>query len=66
MARRKTESKAARERAAHYSVTDGRVAVGSIREVAGVFTAVTTNDVIMCTFGSLREAAAALPGGGAQ
>jgi hypothetical protein len=55
-----------RKPAQRYSVSDGRVAVGSIREVAGVFTAVTTNDVIIGTFGSLREAAAALPGGGAQ
>jgi hypothetical protein len=60
-----SKHKTARERG-RYSVSDGRHAVGSVREVAGGFVAITITGIVVGTFGSLRKAAAALPNGGAQ
>jgi hypothetical protein len=51
-------------RTARYSVTAGRTPLGTVREVAGGFVAVTTAGAVVGTFPTLREAAAALPGGG--
>jgi hypothetical protein len=50
--------------AARYSVTAGREALGTIAETVTGFTAVTTAGIVIGTFPTLREAAAALPGGG--
>jgi hypothetical protein len=49
-----------------YSISDGRAARGTVREVAGRFTAITIGGTVIGTFASLREAAAALPDGGAR
>lgn len=49
---------------AHYSVTAGRVTLGTIEMVDGIFTAITPEGVVVGEFGSLREAAATLPNGG--
>jgi hypothetical protein len=57
-------SKSNQAQAARYSVTAGRTPLGTVREVAGGFVAVTTAGAVVGTFPTLREAAAALPGGG--
>jgi hypothetical protein len=45
-------------------VTAGRTPLGTIAETVTGFTAVTTAGIVIGTFPTLREAAAALPGGG--
>ena len=48
-----------------WSIYIGRDALGTVREVAGSFVATNASGRIIGTFASLREAARALPGGGA-
>jgi hypothetical protein len=50
--------------AARYSVSDGHTPLGTIADTVTGFTAVTTAGIVIGTFPTLREAAAALPGGG--
>jgi hypothetical protein len=47
--------------AARFSVSDGRLALGVVERVGDRFTAIDLHGVIIGTFASLREAAAALP-----
>jgi hypothetical protein len=47
-----------------YAVSDGRTPLGTIADTVTGFTAVTTAGIVSGTFPTLREAAAALPGGG--
>jgi hypothetical protein len=48
------------------TVYDGRERLGTVREAAGRFVTITVNGTVIGEFASLREAAAALPNGGAQ
>jgi hypothetical protein len=48
-----------------YAVSDGRFAVGIVKVTASGFTAVDVAGRVIDTFSTLREAAAALPDGGA-
>jgi hypothetical protein len=47
-----------------YAIADSRFAVGTVREIEGVFTAIDIDGVIVGEFATLREAAAALPANG--
>jgi hypothetical protein len=44
---------------AHYSVTAGTIALGTIEMVNGVFTTITAEGVVVGEFASLREASRA-------
>jgi hypothetical protein len=62
---RESKNKTARERArCSVSVSDGRLAVGTVEVVNGAFTAITTDGVILGEFATLREASRAFHDGG--
>lgn len=48
---------------AHFSVTDGRVACGTVDVVDGAFIALDINGAVVGRFPPLRQAVRALPGG---
>jgi hypothetical protein len=49
--------------AAHYSVTSGRVTIGTINQIAGVFVAVDISGTTIGTFATLSEAVRSFPVG---
>ena len=48
------------------AVSDGRVTIGTINVIDGIYIAVDTGGIVIGTFGSMLEAVRSLPQGGGR